>query len=77
MSPLKKAIESFGGVTALSRELGISAQRLNNWVDRQVPIERCPDIERATNGAVRCEELRPDVNWAYLRSPIQDPVRAA
>lgn len=34
---------------------------------RQVPAERCPAIERATDGAVRCEELRPDVDWAVLR----------
>lgn len=24
-------------------------------------------IERETKGAVRCEDLRPDVDWAYLR----------
>lgn len=32
-----------------------------------VPAERCPAIERATNGQVRCEDLRPDVDWAVLR----------
>jgi len=25
------------------------------------------DIERESGGKVRCEELRPDVDWAYLR----------
>jgi len=25
------------------------------------------NIDRETNGAVTCEELRPDVDWAYLR----------
>ncbi|MDT4679101.1 transcriptional regulator, partial [Escherichia coli] len=29
--------------------------------------ERCPAIEKATGGAVTCEELRPDIDWAYLR----------
>lgn len=24
-------------------------------------------IERESKGAVRCEDLRPDVDWAYLR----------
>lgn len=24
-------------------------------------------LERESDGAVRCEELRPDVDWAYLR----------
>lgn len=26
------------------------------------------NIERESGGAVRCEDLRPDVDWAYLRS---------
>lgn len=26
------------------------------------------DIERESGGAVTCEELRADVDWAYLRS---------
>lgn len=25
------------------------------------------NIERETGGKVRCEELRPDVDWAYIR----------
>jgi DNA-binding transcriptional regulator YdaS (Cro superfamily) len=24
-------------------------------------------IERESNGVIRCEDLRPDVDWAYLR----------
>jgi len=27
----------------------------------------CIDIERESSGAVRCEDLRPDVDWQYLR----------
>lgn len=27
----------------------------------------CINIERESGGAVTCEELRPDVDWAYLR----------
>ena len=36
-----------------------------------IPAERCPEIERVTGGAVRCEELRPDVDWAVLRTPCE------
>ncbi|WP_430445513.1 MAG: transcriptional regulator [Pseudomonas piscis] len=25
------------------------------------------NLERETKGAVTCEELRPDIDWAYLR----------
>ncbi|HEY4530940.1 MAG TPA: YdaS family helix-turn-helix protein [Luteimonas sp.] len=27
----------------------------------------CIAIERESKGAVRCEDLRPDVDWSYLR----------
>jgi DNA-binding transcriptional regulator YdaS (Cro superfamily) len=27
----------------------------------------CINIERESLGAVRCEDLRPDVDWAFLR----------
>ena len=58
-----------GGQAALSRNLGISSPTVNQWTTgiRQIPAERCPEIEKATGGAVTCEELRPDIDWAYLR----------
>jgi len=30
------------------------------------------NIERESRGAVRCEWLRPDVDWAYLRGTEKD-----
>lgn len=33
----------------------------------RIPAEYCPSIERLVNRAVTCEQLRPDVDWAYLR----------
>lgn len=62
-----------GRASALAAQLGLrdptSAVLIYQWANgrRQVPAERCPAIERATAGAVRCEELRPDVQWAVLR----------
>lgn len=53
----------------LADEIGVPAPLISQWRRgvRPVPAERCPAIERATGGAVTCEELRPDVDWAYLR----------
>ncbi|WP_308445872.1 transcriptional regulator [Chitiniphilus purpureus] len=34
-------------------------------------VALCIAIERATGGAVRCEELRPGVDWQYLRTSRQ------
>lgn len=66
---IEKACGIIGGQTALARLIGIATPTVNQWVKnkRPIPAERCPSIERATNGAVRCEDLRPDVDWAYLR----------
>jgi DNA-binding transcriptional regulator YdaS (Cro superfamily) len=33
-------------------------------------------IEKASGGAVTCEELRPDVDWAYLRGTAKQPTEA-
>jgi DNA-binding transcriptional regulator YdaS (Cro superfamily) len=49
---------------------GISKGAVSQWKlpGRQVPAEHCPVIERLTEGEVRCEDLRPDVDWAYVRA---------
>jgi hypothetical protein len=51
---------------------GISKGAVSQWKlpGRQVPAEHCPAIERLTGGEVRCEDLRPDVDWAYLRANV-------
>ena len=66
---LIKACNVVGGQAALARLLGIKPPSVNQWVrdGRPIPAERCPDIEKLTHGAVRCEDLRPDVDWTYLR----------
>ncbi|MGY4696576.1 helix-turn-helix domain-containing protein [Xylella fastidiosa subsp. sandyi] len=63
------ACQLVGGQSALAGLLGVSSPTVNQWCNgvRPVPAERCPSIERATSGEVTCEELRPDVDWEYLR----------
>lgn len=58
-----------GRQTAIALSIGCQPQLVWQWSRgvRRVPAERCPEIERATGGAVRCEELRPDVAWDVLR----------
>ncbi|WP_375592202.1 transcriptional regulator [Chitiniphilus eburneus] len=64
--------EQRGRASALGRALRVSPVLVSQWASksRPVPADRCPSIERATNGVVRCEELRPDVDWGVLRSPL-------
>jgi DNA-binding transcriptional regulator YdaS (Cro superfamily) len=62
-------------VASLSRKLNTNQVLVSQWKNctRRVPAERCPSIERATGGLVRCEDLRPDVDWAYLRGAAPIP----
>lgn len=65
---LRKAIELMGGLQAAKKTLDLNTyQAMQAWKRTRVPAEYCPAIEKATAGAVRCEDLRPDVDWAYLR----------
>lgn len=72
MNSLNRAFEIVGSQTALAKELDVAPQVVNNWVRRgRVPAEHCPAIERVTAGRVSCEELRPDVDWPYLRGTLK------
>lgn len=48
---------------------GTTANHLRNVAYGLKPCGEalCINIERETAGAVRCETLRPDVDWAYIR----------
>jgi DNA-binding transcriptional regulator YdaS (Cro superfamily) len=78
MKAIEQAISIVGSATRLARILGVSTQAVCFWRDgaRGIPAERCPSIERATEGAVRCEDLRPDVDWGYLRQPLASSATA-
>ena len=66
-TPLERAIHEAGGPTNLAKALGLSGHAvIYQWKQNRVPAEHCPDVEALTG--VRCEELRPDVNWAVLRA---------
>ena len=68
--PVDRAAKVVGSKTALANALGVTKAAVGQWKDegRRVPAEHCPSIERLTSGAVRCEELRPDVAWNVLRA---------
>lgn len=76
MNAITRAADHVGGQAALARLLHVTPPAVNQWAAglRPIPASRCPDIEAATAGAVRCEELRPDVDWRVLRgTPSQVP----
>lgn len=72
-TPVKRAVRLAGGAAQLGRMMtihgpeGLTRMTIYLWMKpgRKIPAEYCPDIERLTG--VTCEDLRPDVNWGYLR----------
>lgn len=47
----------------------VSQGRVWQWENGDpVDAERCIEIESATSGAVKCEDLRPDIRWEVVRS---------
>lgn len=70
MTTFQKVIDHFGGVSKAAKALGVTYQAVCFWRDgeRKIPEKACIDIERETSGKVRCEDLRPDVDWNFLRN---------
>lgn len=58
-----------GGFAGLGRALGgVPHRTVWAWHSKnKVPPEYCPPIETLTGGAIRCEELNSDIDWAVLR----------
>lgn len=71
ISPIQRACDVVGGQARLAASLSVTPAAVHQWVRgiRRVPTDRCADIEKATAGAVTCEQLRPDKldYWAFLR----------
>lgn len=53
----------------MASALGVTPGAVNQWMSGEVVLsaERCIQIEEFTKGAVKCEELRPDIKWNVLR----------
>jgi DNA-binding transcriptional regulator YdaS (Cro superfamily) len=66
---LDLAAALLGGQAGVSKTCGYKDRR-NVWPwfseGRPVPAEACAAIERATDGAVKCEQLRPDLDWVRI-----------
>ncbi len=69
MNGIEKAIALYGNASRVAVALGVTPQAVFFWRhgQRVFPAELCIVLERESRGAIACEELRPDVDWAYLR----------
>lgn len=64
---IQHAVSVLGGQSRLAAALGVTPPAIAEWRKgtRPVPLERCVQIERATSGAVRRWDLRPD-DWHLI-----------
>lgn len=65
MGAMADLITTLGGPAAVARMLGIRSPSVIGWRGR-IPTDRCPDIERATDGRWTVEQLRPDARWVRV-----------
>lgn len=66
----QKAVEIAGTPAALARGIGITPWALSKFNKERIPEERCLAIEKFTNYEVKAEQLRPDINWEYVRANL-------
>lgn len=79
---LSEYLTIHGSQTELARAIHAQPQLVWQWTTgvRPVPVERCVAIERATNGAVTRQDLRPDDwrdIWPELAQAPATPAQAA
>ena len=61
-----------GEATRLASVLRVSKGRISQIAGgAPTSLARAVEIEKATGGAVRCEDLMPNIDWAYLRTPAR------
>lgn len=74
LAPLKRFLKNLPDAAAreaFAIACGTSLNYLRKCLSQQrfVPDARlCIAIERESGGKVRCEQMRPDVDWKYLRA---------
>lgn len=68
-TPIAQAVSRLGGPRAAAVKLEVSLPLIYFWLSgkRGFPAEKCPVVERLTGGEIRCEMLRPDIEWSVLR----------
>lgn len=65
--PIRKAATILGGLTELAKLLGVKPPVVHRWAtgQQEIPIIRCVEIEKLTNGAVTRQMLRPN-DWQQI-----------
>src|SRR6266568_5813704 len=71
MCSLRQAVIDAGGNSVVAGRLGVSEQRLSNWIDRGVPVNKCAAMERAVEGRYTRWQMRP-LDWSEIWPELVD-----
>ncbi len=63
MSRMDCLIDELGGPAVVARMVGVKPPSVIEWRTRGIPAERCPALEKGSDGRFTCEVMRPDVRW--------------
>lgn len=69
MIRLMRIIDELGGPSAVARLLQVKPPSVTEWRHRGIPADRCPMLEKASEGRHTCETMRPDVQWHRVPDP--------
>ncbi|MBU2789707.1 helix-turn-helix domain-containing protein [Acidithiobacillus caldus] len=71
------ALQIAGSQRALAKLAGVSQPAVHKWVKglSSPGLKASVQIERATNGAVRCSDLRPDIFGPPDTTPGTGPIK--
>lgn len=68
---IKKAVSICGNQAALAMVCGVSQPTVFKWTNgTKIDVAYIPAIIAATNGEVKPQELRQDVDWATIKESI-------
>nr|DAR90749.1 MAG TPA: Putative antitoxin of bacterial toxin-antitoxin system, YdaS/YdaT [Caudoviricetes sp.] len=68
---IEKTIDICGGQSATARVCGVKQPAVRKWLNGgKMDVRHIPAIIKATNGEVKPQELRPDVDWETIRQSL-------
>ena len=66
---IRTAIQICGSQALVAKACGVSQPTVFKWLSGgKMDVKHIPEIIKATEGKVRAEDLRPDVDWAVIRN---------
>lgn len=69
------AIARYPTLKSFAAALGVPYQVVQQWRTNGVPPPYCPEIEKITKGATKCEDLDDTVNWKFVRKSGAEAAR--